>query len=61
MNYFLNEIPQRTEKPRKVGITMAMDKGLSMREVEDFISICREYIDIVKLGWGTSYVTLKKN
>ena len=57
MNYFLNEIPQRTEKPRQVGLTMAMDKGLSMREVEDFISVSSNYIDIVKLGWGTSYVT----
>ena len=57
MNYFLNEIPQRTEKPRKVGLTMAMDKGLSIREVEDFVSTCSDYIDIVKLGWGTSYVT----
>lgn len=57
MNYFLNEIPQRTEKPRKVGLTMAMDKGLSIREVEDFVSTCGDYIDIVKFGWGTSYVT----
>lgn len=59
MNYFLSEIPQRTEKPRQVGITMAMDKGLSLREVEDFISVSGEYIDIVKLGWGTSFVTPK--
>jgi phosphosulfolactate synthase len=57
MNYFLNEIPQRTEKPRQVGITMAMDKGLSIREVEDFLSVCKDYVDVVKLGWGTSYVT----
>lgn len=57
MNYFLNEIPERTEKPRKVGLTMAMDKGLSLREVEDFLSVSGEYIDIVKFGWGTSYVT----
>jgi phosphosulfolactate synthase len=57
MNYLLSEIPERTEKPRQVGITMAMDKGLSLREVEDFISVSGNYIDIVKLGWGTSYVT----
>ncbi|MCG8309712.1 MAG: phosphosulfolactate synthase [Cytophagales bacterium] len=57
MNYFLNEIPQRTEKPRKVGLTMAMDKGLSIREVEDFVNVCGNYVDIVKFGWGTSYVT----
>ncbi|MEP2772820.1 MAG: phosphosulfolactate synthase [Fulvivirga sp.] len=57
MNYTLNNIPERTQKPRQYGFTMAMDKGLSIREVEDFISMCGDYIDIVKFGWGTSYVT----
>ena len=57
MNYLLNELPVRTHKPRENGYTMAMDKGLSLREVEDFLSVAAEYIDIVKLGWGTSYVT----
>ncbi|ELR71788.1 Phosphosulfolactate synthase [Fulvivirga imtechensis AK7] len=57
MNYTLNNIPERTTKPRQYGFTMAMDKGLSIREVEDFISICGEYVDIVKFGWATSYVT----
>ncbi len=57
MNYLLNELPERTHKPRENGYTMAMDKGLSLREVEDFLSVAAEYIDIVKLGWGTSYVT----
>ena len=36
---------------------MAMDKGLSIRATEDFVSACGEYVDIVKLGWATSYVT----
>ncbi len=57
MSYTLNNIPERTTKPRQFGYTMAMDKGLSQREVEDFISVAGEYVDIVKLGWGTSYVT----
>jgi phosphosulfolactate synthase len=38
---------------------MAMDKGLSVREAEDFMSIASEHVDIVKLGWATSYVTPK--
>ena len=38
---------------------MAMDKGLSLREVEDFIEANGDYVDIVKLGWATSYVTTK--
>ena len=57
MHYFLNDVPERTQKPRDKGFTMAMDKGLSIREAEDFISVCGEYVDIVKLGWATSYVT----
>lgn len=57
MNYILKSIPYRTEKPRKAGFTMAMDKGLSLREVEDFISMSGDFVDIVKLGWATSYVT----
>lgn len=57
MNYSLNNLPERTQKPRQIGFTMAMDKGLSLREAEDFLSVCVDYIDIVKLGWATSYVT----
>ena len=57
MNYTLNNIPERTKKPRQYGFTMAMDKGLSIREAEDFLSICSDHIDIVKFGWATSYVT----
>ena len=36
---------------------MVMDKGLSLREAADMIETCGELIDIVKLGWATSYVT----
>ncbi|MEO8885486.1 MAG: phosphosulfolactate synthase [Mucilaginibacter sp.] len=57
MNYTINNLPQRTQKPRNSGITMMMDKGLSPRQVEDFIEVAGAYTDIVKLGWATSYVT----
>jgi phosphosulfolactate synthase len=62
MNYNLNHLPEREAKPREKGYTMAMDKGLSIREVEDFIEVAGAYVDIVKLGWSTSYVVpnLKK-
>ena len=59
MNYTLQNLPERTKKPREYGYTMAMDKGLSCREVEDFLSVAGDHIDIVKLGWGTSFVTPK--
>lgn len=57
MNYQLNNLPERTPKPRSAGMTMMMDKGLSLRQVEDFIEVSGEYTDIVKLGWATSFVT----
>ncbi len=57
MNYNLNLVPERTLKPREAGLTMVMDKGLSVREIEDMLSTSADYIDIVKLGWATSYVT----
>ncbi|RIV25288.1 phosphosulfolactate synthase [Fibrisoma montanum] len=57
MNYTLTQIPDRTAKPRQFGLTMAMDKGLSLREAEDFMSTSAAYVDIVKLGWATSFVT----
>jgi len=57
MNYSLTQIPERTEKPRSSGMTMVMDKGLSLRQVEDFLEVSGAYTDIVKLGWATSYVT----
>ncbi len=50
-------IPERTAKPRQNGLTMVMDKGLSVREAEDFMSIGSEYTDFVKLGFGTSLIT----
>lgn len=57
MNYILNNVPERTVKPRNKGITMVMDKGLSLRQVEDFLEVAGVHTDIVKLGWATSYVT----
>ena len=57
MNYEINDLPERVAKPRNSGLTMVMDKGLSMRQVEDFIEVGGSYVDIVKLGWATSYVT----
>ena len=56
-NFKLKHIPERPAKPRNKGLTMVMDKGLSMREAEDLIAASGEYTDIIKLGFGTSYVT----
>ena len=53
----LKNIPERTVKPRQSGLTMVMDKGLSCREVEDFLEMSADKTDIVKLGFGTSSIT----
>lgn len=57
INFTLPYIPERPAKPRNSGITMMMDKGLSIRQVEDFLSANKELTDVVKLGFGTSYLT----
>lgn len=57
MNFEMPYIPVRPEKTREKGITMMMDKGLSLREAEDFIESSGEFTDIVKFGFGTAYVT----
>jgi phosphosulfolactate synthase len=57
MNFKLKNIPQRTTKPRNHGLTMVMDKGMGLVGVKDFLSVAAPYVDIVKLGFGTSAVT----
>jgi phosphosulfolactate synthase len=57
MNFTLTQIPERTKQPRSYGLTMVMDKGLSVEEVKNFLSIAGPHVDIVKLGFGTSFVT----
>jgi phosphosulfolactate synthase len=44
-------------EPRTAGLTHVIDKGLGPRAWEDVLETSGPYIDIVKLGWGTAYVT----
>ena len=57
MNFNIPHIPHRTTSPRDLGLTMMMDKGLSWRQAENFVDCCAHLTDLVKLGFGTSYVT----
>lgn len=57
MNFNLTQIPERSLKPRDRGLTMVMDKGLSLNEAENLISVGEPHIDILKLGFGTAFVT----
>lgn len=51
------DLPPRVSKPRQVGMTHVMDKGLGIAEIQTMVEMSGDFIDIVKLGWGTSYVT----
>jgi phosphosulfolactate synthase len=51
------DLPQRPGKPRSEGLTHVIDKGMNMRDVEGLFDTAGQFVDIVKLGWGTSYVT----
>ena len=56
-NIQLPFVPVREPKPRTEGLTMMMDKGLSLREAENFAESSGHITDIVKLGFGTAIVT----
>jgi phosphosulfolactate synthase len=55
-NGFL-DLPARPGKPRTQGLTHVIDKGLNLRVIEGLFDTGGQYVDLVKLGWGTSYVT----
>lgn len=55
-NFDLPYIPDRRVKPREDGLTMMMDKGLSLTETENFIQANGHLTDIIKFGFGTAYV-----
>lgn len=44
----------RRQKPRHVGLTMVIDKGLGLTEFGDLLEVAAPYIDFIKLGFGTS-------
>lgn len=50
-------IPARPLKPRPKGLTLMLDKSLSLRQVEDLLDVAADYVDMVKLGWGTAMIT----
>jgi phosphosulfolactate synthase len=51
------DLSARAPKPRTEGLTHVIDKGMSLPEIEGLFDTAGDFVDIVKLGWGTSYVT----
>ncbi len=46
--------PDRVPKPRQIGVTMVIDKGLGLTETHDLLELASDYIDQIKLTFGTS-------
>jgi phosphosulfolactate synthase len=53
----LFDLPVRTEKPRQMGLTMVIDSGLGLETIRGYLDNCAEFVDYVKLGWGTALVS----
>ena len=51
------DLPTRPPKPRDRGITHVIDTGLSTVEADGFMRSAGDYVDMVRLGWGSAYVT----
>ena len=57
MNFKINHVPERTSGIRDHGLTMMMDKGLSLAEAGHFVESSAPYTDLVKFGFGTALIT----
>jgi phosphosulfolactate synthase len=53
----LLDLPDRSAKPRQQGLTHVLDRGLSVAEIDAMVEVAGDYVDIVKLGWGTAVAT----
>jgi phosphosulfolactate synthase len=51
------DLPERPPKPRERGVTHVIDTGLSTVAAEGLVASAAEYVDLVRLGWGSAYVT----
>jgi phosphosulfolactate synthase len=51
------DLPRRSPKPRSRGVTHVIDPGLSVRDAEGVMDSVADYVDLVRLGWGSAYRT----
>lgn len=50
------DLPARTAKPRRTGITHVLDTGMPLRQAAEILDTCGAYVDVWKLGWGIAYL-----
>lgn len=53
-------VPLRVEKPRSTGLTLVLDKGMTLHEATELSKLAGSYIDVVKMGWGTARLLDRK-
>ncbi len=53
----LLDLPDRSAKPRQQGLTHVLDRGLSVDAIDSLVEVAGEFVDVVKLGWGTALAT----
>lgn len=51
------QLPERTSKPRRSGITSLLDGGVSLGLFRDVVESFHPLIDYIKLGWCTAALT----
>lgn len=57
MHHHVLDLPLRSRKPRRSGLTVVIDNGMPVAAFEDAIASAATHIDLVKFGWGTALVT----
>ena len=50
------DLPSRSGKPRRTGITHVLDRGLPLTQATDLLERCESYVDVWKFGWGIAYL-----
>jgi phosphosulfolactate synthase len=51
------DLPPRPAKPRETGLTHVIDIGLAPRDAQSLMEIAADHIDLIRLGFGSAYVT----
>jgi phosphosulfolactate synthase (CoM biosynthesis protein A)/phosphosulfolactate phosphohydrolase-like enzyme len=49
-------LPMLPDRPRAQAMTSILDKGMGRNESADLVEVAGEWIDVVKLGWGTARI-----
>ncbi|HTQ91491.1 MAG TPA: phosphosulfolactate synthase, partial [Streptosporangiaceae bacterium] len=50
------DLPVRSAKPRRTGITHVLDRGIPLAQVTDLLDQNSGYVDVWKFGWGIAYL-----